>query len=116
MPAFRHVAIDGKSLQGTDKRNPVHIVSAFAAEVGLVLAQREVPNKDSELSAIPRLLYALKLRGALVSLEALGCQRDLPGQIRGRGADYLLAVKGNQPGLRQMLEDAFTDQPNALAD
>ena len=77
---------------------------------------REVPNKDSELSAIPRLLYALKLRGALVSLEALGCQRDLPGQIRGRGADYLLAVKGNQPGLRQMLEDAFTDQPNALAD
>ena len=116
LPAFRHVAIDGKSLRGTDKRNPVHMVSAFATEVGLVLAQREVPNKGSELSAIPHLLDALELRGALVSLDALGCQRDLARQIRGRGADYLLAVKGNQPGLRQALEDAFADQPDVLAD
>jgi predicted transposase YbfD/YdcC len=114
LPAFQHIAIDGKSLRGSGKRNPVHMVSAFATEAGLVLAQREVPGKGSELAAIPHLLEALELRGAIVSLDALGCQRELAGQIRARGADYLLAVKGNQPGLHQALKYAFADQPDAL--
>lgn len=90
-------------------------MSAFATELGLTLAQCRVADKGGETAAVPELLAALELRGALVSLDAAGCQRPIASQIRSRGADYLLAVKGNQPGLRQALEDAFADQPSASA-
>lgn len=117
LPAFagQQIAIDGKSLRGAHHRSPVHMVSAFATQSGLVLAQEGVPNKGGELAAVPELLRALELRGCLVSLDALGCQRDIAGLIRERGANYLLAVKGNQPILRQALEDAFTDMAHAPA-
>ena len=116
LPAFGgQIAIDGKSLRGARGRCNVHMVSAFATESGLVLAQEGVPDKGGELAAIPELLRALALRGCLVSLDALGCQRDIAGLIRERGADYLLAVKGNQPTLHQALEDAFAELPYAPA-
>lgn len=110
---FGHVAIDGKSLRGARRKSPVHMVSAFATELGMVLAQKGVAAKGSELGAIPDLLSALELRGCLVSLDALGCQREIARQIRDRGADYLLAVKGNQASLHQALKDAFADTPDA---
>lgn len=115
MPAFTQIAIDGKSLRGSGTRSPVHLVSAFATDLGLVLAQQRVADKGGELGAVPELLAALDLRGCLVSLDAQGCQREIARQIRARGADYLLAVKGNQPTLREALEDAFADQADAPA-
>lgn len=115
MPAFSQLAIDGKSLRGTAKTSPVHLVSAFATELGLVLAQRRVADKGGELEAVPELLQALELSGCLVSLDALGCQREIASAIRARGADYLLAVKGNQPTLRQAVELAFADEPEFAA-
>lgn len=116
LPAFGgQIAIDGKSLRGARRANPIHLVSAFATEMGLVLAQEGVPDKGGETAAIPDLLRALEVRGCLVSLDALGCQREIAGVIREREAHYLLAVKGNQPSLRQALEDAFADSPEAPA-
>ena len=110
MPRFNQVAIDGKSLRGARRNgNPIHLVSAFATEVGLTLAHAPVDNKGSELTGASALLEALELKGCLVSLDAAGCQRELARQIRSRGADYLFCAKGNQPGLRQAIEDAFAD-------
>jgi len=112
MPAFNQVAIDGKSLRGARRKghgNPIHLVSAFATEAGLSLAHVPVDNKGYELAGVSALLEALELRGCLVSLDAVGCQRALARQIRNRGADYLFCAKGNQPGLRQAIEGAFAD-------
>jgi predicted transposase YbfD/YdcC len=117
LPTFGHVAIDGKSLRGVRRAhsNPIHLVSAFATEASLTLAQHQVGHKGSELDGAKALIEALELRGCLVSLDALGCQTDLAHQICARGADYLLCVKGNQPKLRQALEAAFAESPKANA-
>lgn len=117
LPALGHVAIDGKSLRGARREgaNPIHLVSAFATEAGLTLAQHQVGNKGSELDGAKALLEALELRGCLVSIDAVGCRSDLAKRIRGRDADYLLCVKGNQPKLRQTMETAFADAPDTSA-
>jgi predicted transposase YbfD/YdcC len=110
MPCFGQVAIDGKSLRGAQRSghsNPIHLVSAFATEMGLTLAYVPVDNKGSELTGISALLEALDLQGCLVSLDALGCQRGLAHQILERGGDYLFCAKGNQKKLHQALEAAF---------
>jgi len=117
LPTLGQVAIDGKGLRGARREgaNPIHLVSAFATEAGLALAQHQVGDKGSEVGGIKALLEALELRGCLVSIDAVGCRSDLAQQIRARGADYLLCVKGNQPKLRQVLEEAFADAPEAGA-
>jgi len=110
------LAIDGKSLRGsvTDGEPPVHMVSAFATDLGLVLGQEKVAGKSNEITAIPVLLDALYLRGFLVSIDAMGCQKTLAAQIVAKGGDYLLAVKGNQPKLLERIEAAFSDRRDAL--
>jgi predicted transposase YbfD/YdcC len=115
LPGFgqTQIAIDGKSIRGAAaQRNPIHLVSAFATGTGIVFAQQGVADKGSETAAIPELLRALEIRGCLVSLDALGCQREIAEVIRERKADYLLAVKGNQPKLKKALEQAFADDPD----
>jgi predicted transposase YbfD/YdcC len=96
----RQVAIDGKTVRRSfDRRNgrsPLHLVSAYATEGGLVLAQRAAESKGGELAAIPDLLDGLDLRGCLVSLDALACHPEVAERITGRGGDYLLALKGNR--------------------
>src|SRR4051812_49752502 len=98
--APRQIAIDGKTVRGSfDRRNgrsPLHLVSAFAVEHGLVLAQRATDAKRGELTVLPDLLDGLDLRGCLVSLDALACRPEIAAQIADRGGDYLLALKGNQ--------------------
>lgn len=104
------VAIDGKTLCGTreqGKKQLVHMVSAWAEGNGLVLGQRKVDNKSNEITAIPKLLAALKLAGAVVTIDAMGCQRQIAQQIVERQADYVLAVKDNQPGLLADIKDSF---------
>jgi predicted transposase YbfD/YdcC len=108
----QNVAIDGKALRGSAKagESPVHMVSAFATGLGLVLGQEKVADKSNEITAIPTLLEALAIRGALVSIDAMGTQREIARSIRALGADYLLAVKANQPTLHEALEGAFVGQ------
>lgn len=117
------VAIDGKtSRRSHDRRagtDPIHLVSAFATTARLVLAQEAVPDKANELAAIPVLLERLGadggLAGALVSIDAIATNPTVAAAIRATSADYLLAVKANQPTLRAEVEAAFTDaDPAAL--
>jgi predicted transposase YbfD/YdcC len=96
----RQVAVDGKTVRRSfDRkkgRSPLHLVSAYATEGGLVLAQRAAEDKGGELAVVPELLDGLDLEGCLVSLDALACQPAIAGRIVGRGGDYLLALKGNR--------------------
>jgi predicted transposase YbfD/YdcC len=98
--AHRQVAIDGKTVRRSfDRkhgRSPLHLVSAYATEHGLVLAQRATASKGGELAVLPELLDGLDLEGCLVSLDALACRPEIAERIVGRGGDYLLALKGNQ--------------------
>src|SRR5919202_805784 len=98
--APRQVAIDGKTVRRSfDLRkghSPLHLVSAYATEHGLVLAQRATGTEGGELAVIPELLDGLDLEGCLVSLDALACQPGIAERIVGRGGDYLLALKGNR--------------------
>ena len=109
------VAIDGKTSRRSHDRTagtaPLHLVSAFATTARLVLAQEAVPDKASELAAIPVLLERLGaeggLEGALVSIDAIATNVDMARAIADQGADWLLAVKANQPTLRAEVEAAF---------
>ena len=113
------VAIDGKTSRRSHDRSqgaaPLHLVSAFATTARLVLAQEAVPDKANELAAIPPLLERLGaddgLKGALVSIDAIATNEDIARAITGQGADYLLAVKANQPTLRAEVEAAFAEAP-----
>ena len=105
------VAVDGKTLRRSADGDapPVPMVSAFSTELGLVLGQEKVAGKSNEITAIPELLEALHLKGLLVSIDAMGCQREIAGKIVEKGGDYLLAVKGNQPTLHQQVRDLISD-------
>jgi predicted transposase YbfD/YdcC len=96
----RQAAIDGKTVRRSfdlrKGRSPLHLVSAYATEHGLVLAQRATETKGGELGIIPGLLDGLDLRDCLASLDALACHPEVAGRIVGRGGDYLLALKGNR--------------------
>jgi predicted transposase YbfD/YdcC len=100
------IAIDGKALRASaDRRHghpALHLVSAWATENHLSLGQVATDAKSNEITAIPRLLAILDLAGAIVTIDAIGCQKDIAAQIQEQGADYILAVKDNQP---RLLED-----------
>ena len=103
------VAIDGKTSRRSGKidATPLHLVSAFAAGAGLVLGQRATAQKSNEKTAIPELLATLALEGCIVTIDAMGTQANIAQAIRNRGADYVLAVKDNQPILADSLRDFF---------
>lgn len=113
------VAIDGKTSRRSHDRSagqaPLHLVSAFATTNRLVLGQEAVADKSNEITAIPVLLERLAaagaLKGALVSIDAIACNATIAAAIRAAGADYLLAVKANQPTLRAAVEAVFTTAP-----
>jgi predicted transposase YbfD/YdcC len=105
------VAIDGKTLRGSFDtaagKNPLHLVSAWACEARLTLGQVAVDAKSNEITAIPLLLQLLDLPGCIVTIDAMGCQKEIAAAIRAREADYVLAVKDNQPSLHQAVHEAF---------
>ena len=105
------VAVDGKCLRGSHDRGrglgPLHLVSAWAQANRLVLAQTAVDDKSNEITAIPELLRMLVLKGCIVTLDAMGCQKAIARQIRKQGADYVLRVRDNHPGLHARLRDTF---------
>lgn len=118
------VAIDGKTSRRSHDRSggkpPLHLVSAFATTARLVLGQEAVSDKSNETSAIPLLLQRLAadggLKGATVSIDAIACNATIATAIKEAGADYLLAVKANQPTLRAEIEAYFTAAPAGIVD
>lgn len=109
------IAIDGKTSRRTHARRkgrePLHLVSAWAARQRLVLGQEAVDDKSNEIVAIPRLLERLELTGALVTIDAMGTQIDIAEKIVERGGDYLLALKANRPLLHQEVAEFFDNPP-----
>ncbi len=107
------IAIDGKTLRrsydAASSKSAIHMVSAWATANHITLGQVVVDAKSNEITAIPKLLEILELSGALVTIDAMGCQTEIARNIIERGADYCLAVKGNQPTLHQGIVDFFDD-------
>jgi predicted transposase YbfD/YdcC len=103
------IAIDGKTLRGSKwgEQGPLHIVSAWASEQHLTLGQRQVDGKSNEITAIPELLRLLELKGAIVTIDAMGCQKEIAATIVERKGHYCLAVKGNQETLATDIAASF---------
>ena len=110
---LRQIAIDGKTLRrsGSPTRDlgPLHLVSAWATENSLALGQVAVDGKSNEITAIPELLDLLELRGAIVTIDAMGCQKAIAQKIIDRGGDYVLTVKQNQEHLLADIQQSFVD-------
>ncbi len=106
------LAIDGKGVRRahdhTRKKRPLHLVSAWASSNRLVLAQTEVESDSNEITAMPELLQMLELSGCLVTIDAIGCQKSIAQLLTARGADYVLALKKNQPQLHDDVKEMFT--------
>lgn len=105
------INVDGKALRrsfDTSAEKPmIHMVSAWANTNNLVLGQVKVDEKSNEITAIPRLLNSLVLKGSIVTIDAMGTQKDIAKQIADAGADYVLALKGNQGELKEEVAEAF---------
>jgi predicted transposase YbfD/YdcC len=116
------IAIDGKTLRGSHERGrgkkALHLISAWATQQSISLGQRVVDDKTNEITEVPKLLKLLVLKGAIVTLDAMGCQRAIARQIREQEADYVLAVKDNQgrlyQGLRTLFEQSEARQFKAM--
>lgn len=110
------VALDGKTLRHSyDKKKrkaAIHMVSAFAAENGVVMGQVKVDDKSNEITAIPALLELLDVKGCIVTIDAMGCQEKIAENIIQKDADYVLAVKGNQKQLYDEIKDLFLTARN----
>jgi predicted transposase YbfD/YdcC len=107
----KHIAIDGKTLCGSGRKTrglgPLHLVSAWASANHLILGQVAVDGKSNEITAIPQLLALLETKGAVITIDAMGCQKAIAAKIRERRCHYVLAVKDNQPTLHQDIQDSF---------
>jgi predicted transposase YbfD/YdcC len=114
------VAIDGKTSRRAHNRGkgryPLHLVSAWASRQRLVLGQQACAEKSNEITAIPALLERLELTGALVTIDAMGCQTEIAKAIRAKGADYLLSLKDNWPALCAEVERFFADTHSRTLD
>src|SRR5438270_7960381 len=108
------IAIDGKTSRRSYQKKggtaPIHMVSAFAARQRLVLGQVKVAEKSNEIVAIPKLWEMMAIEGAIVTIDAMGCQRDIAQKIIATKADYVLALKGNQGSLREDIELFVAEQ------
>ncbi len=104
-------AIDGKTARGSHERRhgkqAMHMVSAFVCGHGLTLGQVKTAEKSNEITAIPELIEALDLRGSIITLDAMGCQKEIAKAIVGKGADYVFGLKGNQSTLSSQVKHSF---------
>lgn len=110
----RTIAIDGKTMRRSHDRaaglGPLHIVSAWASEQGVALGQLATEEKSNEITAIPELLDQIDIGGAVVTIDAMGCQKAIAKMIINGGGDYVLAVKENQPKLYKAIQAFFNEQ------
>jgi predicted transposase YbfD/YdcC len=110
----RLVAIDGKAIRRSfehawDKSGMAHLVSAFVGSNQMVFGQCKVEDKSNEIVAIPKLLELIDVKGATVTIDAMGCQKEIAGKIRQQGGGYVLAVKDNQPHLHQKVQAVMAE-------
>jgi predicted transposase YbfD/YdcC len=112
------ISLDGKSVRGSHDAGlgPIHLVSAWHSAAGLVLGQVRTAAKSNEITAIPELLDALDVRGATITIDAMGCQRAIAQKIIDKKADYIVAVKDNQPTLAQAVESLFEATEQGVRD
>lgn len=114
------IAIDGKTLRRSYDSNSakaaIHMVSAWASKNRLVFGQVKTEEKSNEITAIPELLDLLDLRGCIVTIDAMGCQKKIAGQIVAQGGDYVLGLKGNQSSLLESVEQIFSNATQAELD
>jgi len=105
------IAIDGKQARRTkdDEQRPLHVVSAFASEARLVIGQLACEQKSNEITAIPKLLEVLEIKGCIVTIDAMGTQTEIAKKIREQGAEYILSLKSNQPNLHEDVSLFFED-------
>ena len=107
------VAVDGKTLRRSHDRSngksAIHMVNAWAVDHGLVLGQVKTEAKSNEITAIPELLKTLDVKGAVVTIDAMGCQKEIAKQIVDQGADYVFSLKGNQGNLHKEVQLLFED-------
>jgi predicted transposase YbfD/YdcC len=112
-PELRPIAIDGKTQRGSARRtvgqSPLHLVSAWSVENHLTLGQVATHAKSNEITAIPELLKFLDLEGAVVTIDAMGCQKDIAAGIVLGGGEYVLAAKDNHPHLCEDIKQAFEE-------
>jgi predicted transposase YbfD/YdcC len=105
------IAVDGKTVRGSHQRKkgqgPIHLVSAWAAQHNLMLAQVKTADKSNEIEAIPRLLKMIDIKDSIVTIDAMGCQQKIANQIISQGADYILCLKENQPHLYEDVTSIF---------
>ena len=113
----RLIAMDGKTMRRShDAKNglgPLHLVSAWATENSLTLGQVATDAKSNEITAIPELIERIDVKGALVTIDAMGCQKDIAKKIVDAKGDYVLAVKDNQPKLHEAIKEFFSDERQA---
>ena len=111
------IAIDGQTLRGAkrtgESSSPVHLVSAWAVGLRLVLGQTKVDEKSNEITAIPEVLKLLELRGCIVTIDAMGCQQKIAQQIVDQSGDYVLGLKGNQGTTLEAVETHFATTSEA---
>jgi predicted transposase YbfD/YdcC len=110
------IAIDGKALRHSfdhsKDQSPIYLVSAFASSLRLTLAQEKVSEKSNEITAIPKLLDMLEVKAAIVTIDAMGCQKEIASKIREKGADYVLSLKGNHGKLHDNIKTFFESNDN----
>jgi predicted transposase YbfD/YdcC len=111
IPRGEVIAVDGKTVRGSQDsfrgQDAIHLVSAWASETGVLLGQRKIDEKSNEITAVPELLKLLFIKGCIVTVDALNCQKDIAQTVIERGADYVFALKANHPLLRQDVIDWF---------
>lgn len=107
------VAIDGKTARGSHDhakgKKAIHLVNAWATETGVALGHVKVDDKSNEITAIPELLKLIQIKGCIVTIDAMGCHKEISQAILNKGADYILAVKENQKNLREDVEQEFAE-------
>ena len=108
------VAIDGKTIRNsnddTSSKSAIHLVSAYASEHRICLGQEAIHEKSNEITAIPKLLEILTIKGCVVTVDAMGCQKKIAEDIIGKEADYILMVKDNQKNMKMQIEESFKTQ------
>ena len=114
------IAIDGKTIRNSNddtcSKSAIHIVSAYASENRICLGQEAVHEKSNEITAIPKLLEILAIKGCIVTIDAMGCQKKIAKDIIRKGADYILMVKDNQKNMKTQIEKSFEDLKIKSAD
>jgi predicted transposase YbfD/YdcC len=111
IPRGQVIAVDGKTVRGSQDsfrgQDAIHLVSAWASETGVLLGQRKIDEKSNEITAVPELLKILFIKGCIVTVDALNCQKDIAQTVIEHGADYVFALKANHPLLHQDVIDWF---------